>query len=811
MYSYPICVPPGNPKNLPVGSGTNPLTVPNVPLNKAIVAYEKDAQGDFANVVENSKELYRLTNQAYYIIELGHGDPDDNYFIVITERANPIVVWAKKYENIGYMSFLLSKYEGVTGKQLIDSNFRMTVRNHLGKLVITFSGFEGKPWIIEKTDIIGRENNGDLKIRPKIMYVPGSTIRLYSGNMLSSFSFSPLQYVKNCAFNYPPSGTMSVETDQKISIRLTSSAASDDNSLPAFSLSNSTKVFTQDAQKITEIVDEVPVSSNPNFFDLGTPLKFPGSITGGADSEILLTYRNASIGSTTTSSSSSAVPTKIFTTAINLNAGDHFFSIPPNSINGKAFNLESCNTPVLTQIRIFAPESTNPLWNASTLDVTNHTVHYSDNWSSQDYNKIEHTGAIKFILSPVGDGSPPGNFPFPGGDKSQALFDLQKSAFYITVDAFYFLPNNPTVSLSSAFAAPGITDSVNTTGQAGLPGTCLIGDPPAQYFSRLFTGLCYGGKITVASGMRHMECKIYDYSKILETMYFLNSPFFDGMNDVYAARHILRMAGFNKKILNIVNQFCNQFSSADQLVIDRGRYLRSFNYALPLSYDRIQQPMFKFKDGDKYYDALLQIAQRGSKLMYFDNYGTFHFEAIPDQPSVFGANNGVITVNPIRFYTTDPANFPERQLAVVSIDIERDVESVYNDIQIISSTPNYEVIIAGDTNYPSLLSPGSEGFLGYKRQLLQMDGIFGSLDALQMLVNHYGKFYRPPQVIRFESYGYPLRALDVIDIDGNPLRINSISNEIDPQENKWWQTIDGEWLYESKNIFNTSSSSSSGP
>ena len=53
--------------------------------------------------------------------------------------------------------------------------------------------------------------------------------------------------------------------------------------------------------------------------------------------------------------------------------------------------------------------------------------------------------------------------------------------------------------------------------------------------------------------------------------------------------------------------------------------------------------------------------------------------------------------------------------------------------------------------------------------------------------------FNPPIVVTFESYGQPVRSLDLIYLNGIPLRVMKVDNTMDPSKNIWWQKIECEW------------------
>ena len=150
-------------------------------------------------------------------------------------------------------------------------------------------------------------------------------------------------------------------------------------------------------------------------------------------------------------------------------------------------------------------------------------------------------------------------------------------------------------------------------------------------------------------------------------------------------------------------------------------------------------------------------------------------------------------IEPLWKFTALPTG--DGQQVFNTLTFERAVGDMFNSINVMTSTPDYEMIINSDVNWESITNPNSPGFLGYKKIFFQQDGIFGSLKTTQDLINHYSIFYRAPIVYKFETYGQPLRCFDIVEYDGQKLIVMNVSSEINKQENKWWQNIECEWYH----------------
>jgi hypothetical protein len=474
-----------------------------------------------------------------------------------------------------------------------------------------------------------------------------------------------------------------------------------------------------------------------------------------------------------------------------LTSGGHVF--PPDADGGfndnddGEFKINNCKTPILCMLRLVADPEDQPRWSVRPVDVSEHVLEYSDAWSAQDFFKIEHTGNIKFLANP---GAKYAN------NQTEYLLSLLNKDFFIEIWVRY---------------SPVEGNGCNSSKLTG--------------WYKLFTGFCEGGTEAGEMGQRIIECQIHDYSKILQNQRIFNSPFYDGVRDVNAVREMLRMGGFRenqntdpgilvKKFAQIKDQTFHFGIGPD------GRLVPVSVYALPSAYAKLSSPFFKFNDADPLYDGIMKIAERGGKCFFFDSFGVAHFESYFDYSVVgvmSGIDNALLANQPpdcngnarltgstrldanslaLWWYTTDPNKF-RGQIVLNSVQKQRTVGDVYNHVKILTNTPDFTPIIADDLDWSLVDDPSKEGFLGYIKTLYQQEGIFGSLEAARNVINFYKAFKNPPLVLNFESYGLPVRALDIVLFDGQPARIMKVDTKISPKENKYRNTLECEWLFPS--------------
>lgn len=798
--------------------------------------------------VSEEKQHFNFYNQAYYIIEMGYLCENANYYIIITERNSPIFVMVQKLGD-GYVSTRLSEFSDITGKELIDSRyFTVIVRNHLGKLSVVFSSEKGdtNPWIISRSDIVPYydELTKSSRFRSimRDLYVPRGLMTIWGGNIKCGFSFSPLQYkIRSMGFTWPPrvddnitrsrvfslSDPENIERnkneiwedipfylpmDEEGTVKHNILLSASDKLLPElfkdFHLSNipssRNKLFIQDAQCYREYSE----SGRSPIWDYGG---FMFGRTLREDSDIVTNYLNRSVLCVRKNryEYDRRSRKQAFDISVGMQAGDHIFTnsywgkifdedkaewgvppanpfmSPPNGVTlpDDQWYLPDCKTPILNSIRLIAEESRNPRWEDGTsiargvspfpngggvspyfLDVSNHILSYSDSWSSNGWSEVEHNGSINFYLHTGVD-----SFGEGGAYENKSIFlrGLQNKTFYIEIWARY---------------RPCLPDGFNlNTGMYG--------------FYKLFTGLCHGGEMVHEYNKHVFTCKLEDYTTVLKGMKFYNAPWFDGMRDISAVWEVLRMSGFRSRgkfdpaslirEMDEYSRYGNIYHGHDK----DGRFIIMEPYALPSGYERLEQPAFKPEHGSVYYDIINDFANRSGKVFFFDQFGVAHYEEM--QNIVEKDFRGEVPLdNYVLFeFTTNP-NFYGGQLLLEKIERVYDVRLISNHIKVVTNTPDMHLLVRDALNWASFENPNSEGFMGYLKSHVQHEGMYGSREALINIVNKYKVMFRPVVRIKFETYGVPLRANDIIRVDGETVRVINVNHSLDASKNEWRMTVE---------------------
>jgi len=300
---------------------------------------------------------------------------------------------------------------------------------------------------------------------------------------------------------------------------------------------------------------------------------------------------------------------------------------------------------------------------------------------------------------------------------------------------------------------------------------------------------------------------LVDYTYVMKNSLIFNSPFFDGLDDRWAVWQISKLCNFRDREQEDTSFYIKEAALSNQQQYEgrsrSGQKFFSTFYQLPSAVARLFNPAFRFKQTQYWYDAIKIISQKAGKMFYFDCWGYMRYEDWPFKDDIFTYFEDPSTDIPqlppqstdiAAYYVVNPHGFGQTLFNTASQ--ESGVSDVYNNIWLFSTTPERTPIMQSSMNWPSLTDTDSVGFLGFVKTMRQDEGMFGSKNSLLRMLAHYQKMFKPPKIVRFETFGVPLKALDVIQVNTHKLVVLSVSSTISAKENKWWQTIEGEWLGE---------------
>lgn len=854
-----------------------------------------------------------ISRQPYYMVEIGHFDDNHRYVILLAYNHYPMFIHIGDVPVISYgavaqnpldtaaeadgfaqsvtsstpvliqpgtpVSRTLSVYGRSCKELMAAESLRITVRNHLGSIIVYFNDDIENPWVISRSDFSLEDVSpaatiGEMPKKPVYMRVPAGTIRIGAGNILCGFMYGPLHYVETARIAMPDSICVKgpVE-DNEVSCYLRESENR--------TIQGKKKVprYFQEAEVYQEVINGAPKGQfhiktidpaivkgkEPEIFreiayntdktisrtwlgnvDQGyprsdegkysclrirktTPLSTVANPTGGdSGSGNSGTEASGGSGSAGGQGTIRTETVKFFRAEYSLTAGD--VAVGKNDPL-KKWIIPNCITPVATGWNLYVPKSPIPRWVCPVFDAAHHVLNFTSSWNFTDMVKVEHSGTIRFLMN-FGEmtgtdsnaentetvfGCPPQPEEPYKVDRSKELAALVDKTFMVRIYAWwekgYMACTNDECWCKRDIAPNG-------------------SNARSDNKSVIFTGLCHGGQVTVEAGKRILECQLLDYWKILEDQQWLNSPFFDGMRDFNAVREVLDAAGFCD-----VNSAGGQDKWAPGNFVTRAAetttgIIPSFadangevfwlqDYALPSSFDVLQSPILRFNDGDKMDEAITRFARFSGKMVYFDRYGVFKMTPRPDQ--FFCARGHPMFLPKCNFFAS-PRDIPSGActgfdaIGLTNYSYKRGVADTINEIHIVSTTPNGELLIGSGVNLPAKTNPSTPGYAGYTKRLLQVDGIFGSLEAVQNVVKYYSGFYVPPVIVNWESMGTSrLMAGDTVTFTGinlddafppktradlaslpnktTTVYITSLSTEIDPSRNTWTNKYEGEWIF----------------
>ena len=444
-------------------------------------------------------------------------------------------------------------------------------------------------------------------------------------------------------------------------------------------------------------------------------------------------------------------------------------------LDDDAWYLPNCKTPILSMLRLIADESPSPRWNDGTtvnsgtaatpfhvtspyfIEATDNVMSFSHSWSASNWWEIEHTGTLQFYLN---DSMAVDN------NVTSVLLALQNKNFYVEIWAGY----SPCIGAN--------WDSCSR--QRG--------------FYKLFTGIAQGGQVEKQYGKNIMTSKVVDYTHVLRSVKIFNSPWFDGMKDINAINEIMRMGGFRGtggfdplSLISALSDYADRRGPNVFFHHFDGRLFKMEAFALPSGYSRLEQPGFKFKDGQSLMDAITDISKKSAKTFYFDEFGIAHYENVQDM--IEADYLGKVSLAPLFQFSTNP-EIIGGQIVFNKVERGYDMATTTNHIKIMSNTPDMHLIIKDALDWGSVENPEQEGFLGYIKTLYQQEGMFGSLRAVVNAIRKYKVTWRPKVNLRFETYGLPLRANDMITLDGEVSRVMKVNHSLNAQSNRWWMEVE---------------------
>jgi len=676
--------------------------VSNVPYYADII-YDEDNK----DVVEEFVQQYYLKNKGYVMIELGVSQWDKdidyskrgihNYFIEMVRGRKPrffhLGVQLRGFDGEGPTGVkgkatdkrmklrCLGEYSQASVDDLLgQDHLAISVRQHLGELIITFSNFEHAPWRVIRSDVQWDNNSNQVVDKKVPMVIPGGVIRVHGGNMTMGFAFSPTIYHHEgkVIFRDRQADIGHDEEDRNMSNNMYATFAQPGNADsqkntktlakrrfftdPQFA--NLKMGYSADAYYIGEIhrngfVRVSPYELQPDQYQkIGREFAWEvGGFTGERphildirviikeekkDKEIS-TFDLSGLDPTILGDDGRHIgqwDVGVFFRAGTIMLHDAPYDLPSiTKIGDREIDIEQpyhllrdCITPIATAWSIIVLGGGKVIKDDMRDDVSSFVESISDGWSLDDgYASMNHEAKLKLYL-PVGTG-------YEDIDsKVTRIMSLIDKAFFVTI-AYWWEQGM------------GLDYSVQSNRSNRWTGLSSDDDPRLIQM----TGIAYGAQVERSVNKVKLDIEVKDYMEVLKQTFVWNCPFFDSVSDVSAVYELAKMAGFdNTPVVNddVPGQqatggidrrplgFMNHLMETtvegikEPVIWNEEKHAHMY-FALPATYADINNPAMKFSNGTPYRDVMLRLAKLPGKTLYFDRYGVLISELAAGKLTAF--------------------------------------------------------------------------------------------------------------------------------------------------------------------------------
>lgn len=696
---------------------------------------------------EEARKQYWWKYKSYILIEIGSGHPDHNYFIELVKGRKP------RFLHLGYVwdhpnrlrggviepipadpgqtngwHFIkqcreLSVYDRISCNELFKKDsFRLAVRNHLGRIVITFEGYEGDPWVIQRLD--NEPEQFDFRKGRVPLIVPAAKLRIHGGNL-------------SCVVNYSPMRYASTETTYFRGREADTGEATNSDLWMTFSHMGSSQLY-QNPTRVRRIFNDPRLNTHHGKVGYDSDAHTTWEIHRNSKVAVPLyniyrrqyqTWGKGWILDVDRDEADIPVrdPDTGLTTSKKLVSG---FKEGFNRLGGSPHSLTILNALQPTERFRFGlagqADANYPYKDkASKWDVairfdagsvlmpkaeTTNLASGRDQSLFKDKVIIIDDRAQRYLfencVTPIATSWRlivlGGEKPTRKSDGSRKIdsFDIADLTTKITdgwtADGWYGLQHKSQVTCYIPLSPPsGDNQALYRLGQRlkslhnkafyvtisywwdnGVGERDAVGNtirrkrPELNDLLIQMSGIAYGGTLSRSVNKIFFDFTVLDYMSVFEKQFIFNSPFFDGVSDVEAVYELARMAGFddqdkpssrvNRQPLGLLQHIIkNQRRSADGKFLYNGENVHSPPYDLPGSYATLAAPSVKFQNGETYASALQKIAQLAAKVIYFDRWGVLRTESVPAiEAAFFAKEDGDFRFDSVFDFVTSP--FPVR-------------------------------------------------------------------------------------------------------------------------------------------------------
>jgi hypothetical protein len=341
--------------------------------------------------------------------------------------------------------------------------------------------------------------------------------------------------------------------------------------------------------------------------------------------------------------------------------------------------------------------------------------------------------------------------------------DIDISSFIVSASVtenapdYSYIERNANVTL---YNRDGILNNL-TEGQSGI--TISMGWNGD--LKKIFTGIVTSMNTSQKAGEEYLILNCKDYMHILDTVLFVNSPFYDGMEMVSAVKEIAARGGIIKDTIQ------NDWDYHSDFFLKQG-----FSFS---------SPAMRFENTDTLLSGIQNIVKQAEATVYFDSDGILHVERL---------EGGLFSENPdveFNFYSR-PTDGDMSSTILDEKNITYDYNSTVNVINVLTvDRKSREPLIHNRTD------PNSK--LKFKKIFLyDQPALGGLLEAKDYVERLSRRIFFDIQKTGFKTIARPnnigLHVLSFVTLDGQPFRIMSLKRNYNVASNDLTQDIEGEWL-----------------
>lgn len=680
-----------------------------------------------------------LTKSIYFAIEIGISS-EYHALLLFKNGEEPMFFRIKKGQGQTFDAFLFGKFSGFNSKKIFDENhkfFTVSVEPVATNLVVKSNTFGDQPWLIFGNDITPN-------------FVGHGPLAVYGGNVQAGFAMQPIQYYSEGTVTTPET-TFTVMGDSpgptcSTALKGAGEIEQDrsyDDAVTVRSGEEAPKVHAVDAEKVDGRSIKGIVSFNTQKATQDTTVKrIVNTKLVQVDDPNVDPESQSGFGS-------DVVIDKTYQSSLQLISGD--------MQQGNGYVVERGRSPYVWRLTCAVPPGKGPE-PADQFEASCDVMSVDLNWNATSYNEIVQSGTIKVLNRRLPTPQDPhnriaGQNALPPVDYRQ----FTNRAVYVRIEAYW-----------------------------GPDGQPHAGHDPGPGNRQIFEGLTVGATVETVAEKETVTFKVEDYMNALQGTKFVLSPAYDGMKGPIAVRDMVQQTGLpqnrifrNSKPMSSANLSGNEFDIP------------------PVNIN--EKPRWRFRDGTSIKEGVLKIAQKDFKTIYFDQKGNFHYDDVPG--GVFADED---LGNPTKFWSSIRASNAAGEGDALArqvwnfVSFSRNINDVYNAISVKSVDKKTRGLLAvGDAYWPGIADPQAEGYLGYRKHLVVEDAAFGDVSAtFRYLDNYRRRVFIPPLTARFSTYGYSgLKPLDIIQLDGNYLRIMNIQMKLSASDNNYWMDVEGEWFF----------------